>query len=176
MIRRLDSAQEQITTRHNPHSDAVLIGVTPDHRLLTSSETRFRNYLQTDYYLTNLDRPDEPERKLALLRPQDRPYETALSPDGTRIAACVHYITVVPGPPWFKTAAERLGVKPQRLAAIWVCRMDGTDGHEIGYIPTKANDPYSLTRDENPHALQWTPDGKHLSYVYHHLLYTVGAD
>jgi hypothetical protein len=54
-------------------------------------------------------------------------------------------------------------------AELWVSRADGTGLREIGEIPLRmAND-----RIEN---IQWLPDGKQISFIYHNILYVVPAE
>jgi len=49
--------------------------------------------------------------------------------------------------------------------AISVCNTDGSGWHEVGRCP------YAFA----PYSLQWTPDGKRLSFIYDNALWTVPA-
>ena len=58
--------------------------------------------------------------------------------------------------------------------SLWTARLDGTETQELGILRNVAlagGDPQNLA----PTWLQWTPDGKHLSYARVRQLWTVPA-
>jgi len=86
--------------------------------------------------------------------------ENAISPQGNRIAW-----VVIP-------SAEN----PPTQAALYISRMDGSDLQEVGQLALPSFEEGtgpSFTRF--PHELKWLPDGKHLSFIYQDVLYTVPA-
>ncbi len=52
---------------------------------------------------------------------------------------------------------------------VWVSRVDGTRMKRLGWLLTH---PYSGD-GVDAEALRWTPDGKHLSFIYRDGLYIV---
>lgn len=101
----------------------------------------------------------------------------AVSPGGDRIA-WVLAVTDSPrgsavAPPFMATSGGRS--KP--VVGIWVTGLSGGTFTRLGTVPS---DPGANPRriDDRGHSswpssLQWLPDGKHLSFLYHDAIYTV---
>jgi len=66
---------------------------------------------------------------------------------------------------------------PLRRASLWVCRLDGTQQHELGYVGLKP-DPVEGMIDWNAvfWDISWLPDGKKLSFRHKDGLYTIPVD
>ena len=106
--------------------------------------------------------------------------EAHFSPEGDRIA----WSHLEPAPKMTPVLAwtHRLipafdPPSPQRRASLWVCRLDGTQKHELGYVVLKP-DPVENRIDWNAvfWDISWLPDGKQLSFRHKDGLYTVPID
>jgi hypothetical protein len=75
---------------------------------------------------------------------------------------------------WLHRFVTKFHVKPTLTEDIWVSRADGSGMCEVGHVPVK------LDEDGNPDNLldeiHWSPDDKHVSFVYHGMLYVVLAE
>ena len=60
---------------------------------------------------------------------------------------------------------------PTEGISVWVSRLDGTEMHEIGFQQTHATGKDTNVATD----LRWMPDGKHLSFLMNHTLYSVPA-
>jgi hypothetical protein len=91
-----------------------------------------------------------------------------LSPDGERIA----WFISVPRTPLGWPATQRFWAPfktaPSVQIGLWTTRLDGSDPNEIGVFTRR--DP-----DDRPSLLQWTPDGRNLSFRYQGALFFVPA-
>ncbi len=80
-----------------------------------------------------------------------------LSPDGSRLAWFVFALKVPPGWPVTRRFWTFLKKAPSGRIGLWTTRPDGADAREVGsYTPRDQFD--------RPTLLQWTPDGKSLSF------------
>jgi hypothetical protein len=71
--------------------------------------------------------------------------------------------------------------RPVVMEEIWTSRIDGSQMHELGHVPLPAvvTDPRQSDSDDPKHELeklQWLPDGKNISFIYHGTLYVVSAE
>lgn len=106
--------------------------------------------------------------------------DIGMSPDGKHIAWTV---CATQQPPALLKWLLPHRFEPQTTWAIWVSHMDGSEMREIGDVKTEENTSAASTgtsvkayeRDEIS-GLGWTPDGKHLSFLYANSLWTVPAE
>ena len=77
-----------------------------------------------------------------------------------------HFRTYVPAPT-FRTS-------------FWISRIDGSEMHEIGYLPLhfpEGSDTFEADlRSDEPAHIEWTQNGDKLSFTYHDALYTTPTD
>lgn len=66
-----------------------------------------------------------------------------------------------------------LAFEKQHTVALWLSRIDGSRMHVLQSIKLGADDPPDIA--VQPYSVQWTPDGKSVSYVFDYRLYTVPA-
>ncbi len=73
---------------------------------------------------------------------------------------------------WLHRLLPKIDAPPTFARGIWVSRADGSGMREIGHTPFKLeSEP-----DDWPQHIQWLPDGKQVSFVYHDTLYVVPAE
>jgi hypothetical protein len=92
-----------------------------------------------------------------------------LSPAGNRLAWCMAAQIMPPGWPATGRLWSFCHVAPSLRVGFWTTRPDGSDPQEIGSYTPK-------TDDDRPSLLQWTPDGRCLSFRHDGALYTVPAN
>lgn len=96
----------------------------------------------------------------------------ALSPDGTRIAWLLYSEEVAP--PLEQWTARMLSPvlilqrPPRYRLHLYISNADGTGMRAVGHVDVPRG-------DRSRSVLRWTPDGKRLSFVYNHALWTVPA-
>jgi hypothetical protein len=91
-----------------------------------------------------------------------------LSPTDNRLAWFVAVRRVPLGWPATQRFWSLWKTRPSEQIGLWTTRSDGSDAREIGvYTQTDA--------DDHPSQLQWTPDGRSLSFRYDGALYTIPA-
>ena len=95
--------------------------------------------------------------------------DMCLSPDGTRLCLGVKGKHTISGGELVRSLLSKLGCHDHTTWELWTCNLDGSDMREVGYID------YTPTTDI-PYSIQWTPDGKRLSFLLAKMLYTVPAD
>jgi hypothetical protein len=148
-----------------------LLGITPQRLLLTLKP---RNGGEHDAEVEEYDL----NANAALVRhfPVRAPpngkfsyHQVALSPQGDRLAWLVPIEKTPPGPPFLARFWAMVGNRPSTAETLWVTRLDGSEPHEVGYLPVKPDAPL-------PEDLRWLPGGSQLSFVYKGALYTVPAD
>jgi hypothetical protein len=96
------------------------------------------------------------------------------SPSGDRIAWVFDYRRTAPWGAWFRRFLP-FAPDSRQEESLWVSRADGTQMREIGYVEimrTDGEDEY----DDDIGSVEWTPDGKHLGFLYRRVFYTVPAD
>ena len=72
---------------------------------------------------------------------------------------------------WLHRLFPNLSVKPVLTESLWISRPDGKGMQELGYVlthPDADGDPEDLLGN-----IQWLPDGKMISFVYHGTLYVL---
>jgi hypothetical protein len=99
--------------------------------------------------------------------------ETAMpgfSPSGERIAWSCFEPTAPSRTAWLHRLFPWVPASPQARLSLWITRLDGSQAREIGHI--------NVTPEEQSPGLlpRWLPDGRHLSFVYNDVLYTLPAD
>jgi hypothetical protein len=95
------------------------------------------------------------------------------SPSGDRIAWVFDYTRPAPWQAWFR---RFLPFTPdgRQEESLWVSRADGTQMREIGCVRnTHTEDEED---DDEIGAVEWTPDGKQIGFLYKRVFYTVPAD
>jgi hypothetical protein len=107
--------------------------------------------------------------------PCQREDEVALSPDGRKLAWLVYRRDLTQGgpPSTMKEADTFIGAEE-----MWVSQADGTGMKRLGWLPTRPyhEDPDDRFQSGDVKVLRWTPNSKHLSFIYRQALYTVRAD
>jgi len=106
-------------------------------------------------------------------------WDAQFSPQGDRIVWPLVQEKDTPTP--FLTSLRRyLPVffpKYKPKFSLWVSRINGSQMHQIGYVPLKPNKEYGgVILDNVPERIYWLPDGKRLSFWLQDTLYTVPAD
>ena len=91
-----------------------------------------------------------------------------LSPAGDRLAWFVRSRRIPLGWPATHRFWTLLKTAPSWQIGLWTTRPDGSDPVEIGHYTPKDN-------NDCPSLLQWTPDGRSLSFRYQGALYCVPA-
>lgn len=106
------------------------------------------------------------------------PPEVALSRKGNRIAVLIH-ANQEPSPftqflrRWLPFLPRPSMPVPKDIQELWMCEKEGKRRRKIGFYRRKTGfDPASVPI----RYVQWTPDGKRLSFVHNGILYTVPAD
>ncbi len=77
-----------------------------------------------------------------------------------------------------KRVSPKFVVKPAVTEEIWFSRANETQMHKIGEI-LRPSDGYTASDAEDPNQLrnvEWLPDGKQISFIYHGMLYIVSAE
>ncbi|MCW3098309.1 MAG: hypothetical protein JWL77_3927 [Chthonomonadaceae bacterium] len=90
-----------------------------------------------------------------------------VSPHQQYISYSITVSRVSPVRKWLHRLLPKFDSKPITTEELWISRADGQDMHEIGYVPSEADDIYRLT------GTKWLPDDKHLSFYYNNRLYIV---
>jgi hypothetical protein len=91
-----------------------------------------------------------------------------LSPGGDRLAWLVSVAHVPLGWPATRRFWSACHVAPIVEAGLWTTRPDGSDPLEVGECPTRS-------QDDQPTMLQWTPDGRDLTFRHEGALYSIPA-
>jgi len=68
---------------------------------------------------------------------------------------------------WLHRVNAAIPARPELTEGLWISRADGTGMHELGHVPAESE---LCLKD-----LNWAPDGKRLSFVYHGMLNVVAA-
>ncbi len=162
-------------TREMPLIYIVLMGVRSDKRLLARLDA-FTNgdpppvSPPIEFVDFGLGPHTAPPHHVMITPPRtrNRP-DVVLSPDGRRLAWLVtgEDITHVNHP--FGSYHEDDRTTFLGTQEVWVSRVDGTRMKRLGWLLTH---PYSGD-GVDAEALRWTPDGKHLSFIYRDGLYIV---
>jgi hypothetical protein len=74
---------------------------------------------------------------------------------------------------WLHRMIPKFNPKPTINEALWVSHADGRGLREVGYVPAQPGVSGSPT--DGLKDVQWLPDGKQVSFVYHGTLYVVPA-
>jgi hypothetical protein len=95
------------------------------------------------------------------------------SPSGDRIAWVFDYTRTAPWRTWLRRFLP-FAPDSRQEESLWISRADGTQMREIGYVKiTRTSDDED---DDEIGAVQWTPDGTQLGFLYKRVFYTVPAD
>jgi len=98
--------------------------------------------------------------------------EVVLSPDGKRLAWKLHARENGAGSGLLARLLAYFGARPRAMISLWVSRLDGSDFHEIGHEEA----PPMHVWPEAIREAQWTPDGRHVSFLFQDALWTVPAE
>ena len=138
------------------------------------------------------------QRHKVTLPPQCEIKDVLYSPQGDRVAWVLQTDYTSPLQALLHRIYPRYQPGGRSVVSVWVCRIDGTQMHEIGHMDlaqmdvatslpgasiTITNTPStgtssgasSLTGPEDL-MLHWMPDGKHLSFSYQDTLWSAAAD
>jgi hypothetical protein len=157
-------------TKINPLIYIYLVGVRSDGRLLARldvipQEGRPAVSPPIEFVDFGLERTAPPPHHFMVTPPRTKDVlEVVLSPDGKNLA-------------WLVVGEDLTHVKPldsskdkdgRTTREIWVSQADGIGMKRLGWLLTAPgyNDVYA-------DSLRWTPDSKHLSFIYENALYTV---
>ena len=103
-----------------------------------------------------------------------------VSPQGDKIAWQITMLLPDRAGEWLQKYLPFLKIQPRDLkrTELWVCNLDGTDMHEIGYLsrPIDQEEREESLPDRLLPDIWWLPDGKRLSFGYDSKLYTVPID
>jgi len=80
----------------------------------------------------------------------------------------LRFETIPPLMGWLHRILPRIPATPRITEGLWVSRVDGTGMREIGHV--------SGANDRCLEDIEWLPDGKHISFVYRGMLYTVPTE
>jgi hypothetical protein len=110
--------------------------------------------------------------------PQDaRPYEVAISPSGDKLAWLLWFDKPSSYPRWMRPWLPPAMTRDQNTVALYTSLCDGRGMRLIGQIPlTNQSRVFPSAMAAGLGSLEWTPDGKRLSFIYSNALYTVPAD
>jgi hypothetical protein len=117
----------------------------------------------------NTDRPTAHAFRLSA-PPNAKIHEMEFSPSGDRVAWLVEQEQASPLTTLLGRWIPRLNTIPRTKMSLWICRLDGSQMHEIGYVPLISED------SPMPENLDWLPDGQRISFTSKGALYTVSAD
>lgn len=105
--------------------------------------------------------------------------EMLFSPKGDRIAWPLMQYAATPSPvdAWLHKLIPSFKLPPKAKFGLWISHIDGSEMHEIGYVPLKPDLINGGTMAEDaPNSIQWLPDGKRLSFQYKNNLYIIPVD
>ncbi len=155
-------------TRAMPRAAPTLAGTLPDGRLLAIDwrdthngqvhAARFFPDAEAEHP-QNLRIPVPSEDAISLVEP-------VLSPAGDRLAWFVLAHLSPPGWPATRRFWSLLKVRPSTQVGLWTTTPDGGDPRAVGVYTPKGEFDY-------PSLLQWTPDGRSLSFRHQGALYRV---
>ena len=121
-----------------------------------------------DLYLTDLRASTPVAVKSTIpFPPRVKGHKPVLSPDGSQIAWTCSRDSSPQS--FFQRVLVRCGIKQHSSLEIWVGPVRGGQMRQIGYL----NDDDSKEWFDK---LKWTPDGKHLSYLWNEDLWTVTVE
>ena len=99
----------------------------------------------------------------------------ALSPVRDRIALELEGERTIPWLQWLHHYAPALVAPSLSERSVWVLSLQDGQSQYLGRLPvSKSPNPEEETPEIEE--LQWLPDGRHLSYVFDHVLYTIAVD
>ncbi|MCW3054459.1 MAG: hypothetical protein JWN14_3629 [Chthonomonadales bacterium] len=101
-------------------------------------------------------------------------HEEVVSPKQQAIFYHLHVSRTLPILSWLQRFFPKIQPKPVLTEELWLSRIDGRDMHKIGHVPTRLD--ANGTAQEQLEHLQWRPDGKQISFVYHGTLYVLPMD
>jgi hypothetical protein len=104
--------------------------------------------------------------------------EVRISPQADRVVWPLMQDSATPSraEAWLHRLVPAFKLPPKSKTSLWVSRIDGSEMHEIGYIPLRPDKENGGTiAGDEPDHLDWLPDGKRLSFQLHNALYIVPA-
>lgn len=145
------------------HRDRFLVGVTDHNTVLTSNDQRI---YETDLNGAFVER-EIPVPKI--VREGLLEADIILSPDGKRLAfMTVPSFQTPPGPDFVQPIWKLFGVAPQSDIRLWTYDLQQRSLHEIGGMSVRQG-------IVAPDHLDWTSDGKYISFMYRNTSYLVSA-
>jgi hypothetical protein len=94
------------------------------------------------------------------------------TPNGDRIAWLLKFTYELPITRMLHRFIPAIKSETVSHMELRVSNLDGSNMHSLGYVMTM---PDSLN-DTEPHSLEWTRDGKNVSFIYQNVLWTVAAE
>lgn len=150
--------------------DSFFVGVLPDKRLMFMPYDGGRVMLDVDYTAVRIDSRNVELRNGKLRLPCHAAIETAeFSPDGRRVAWTLFCDRRPRGPSWYRRLMRWMGRPDVNTWELWTSDFEGKHWNQVGIIGDSGN-------SDLPYALQWTSDGRRLSFLIRKTLYVVDAD
>jgi hypothetical protein len=144
---------------------------TPDDHLLVAEYDKGEGPISIAYIIETQLGPAQTtsHRYSVKLPPNAELQEVEFAPQGDRAAWLIRQQSVPPWSAFLHRLISSYPAKPIVVGSIWISRIDGTEMHELGH--QRGTDGGQAADD-----LHWLPDGKHLSYLYKGLVYTVPVE
>jgi hypothetical protein len=141
--------------------------------------SKSKEFLTTVDIDLNASAPESVVTKISLPA-GSAPDDVSFSPNGDRVAFLRFHDKIDHGwlpatlQQWWDRLFPRDNPQPYRLS-LWVSGIHGEGMHEVGSVPHGTMFG-NIDIEEYPHATQWMPDGKTLSFIHRKSVWTVPAD
>lgn len=156
----------------------TVLGEMPDGRIIALDKNRRHPKPSTELLKTyRAESGSKPEQVEFVIPPNCIDWGSILSPQGDQIAWVFANINNDNAAGPLGKFYKLLGREERPWVGLWTSKTDGSDLREVGHINagagSRAAGIWALYNDFNAALVRWLPDGKNLSFVYKHRLYTV---
>ncbi|HLK57742.1 MAG TPA: hypothetical protein VKU00_14345 [Chthonomonadaceae bacterium] len=131
-----------------------------------------------------------PTQRHTIQLPPNSEIESVLySPRGDRVAWLLQTDYTMPLQAFLHRVYPRYKAPTRSVASVWVCRVDGTQMHEVGHIDLVGSDgtaPLAVASKAGPANmsisspddldLHWMPDDRHLSFTLQGAVWSIATD
>jgi hypothetical protein len=157
--------------------------VAVDNRILTACWRGRDDVSRTptdsaDTYESAIGHETEPEKRYSILLPAKAEiWDQVFSPRGDRIVwpLVQDHASAQPVARWLHRWIPAFSPPSEGRMSIWVSRIDGSQMHEIGFVPIELDSDGDLVLNDMPEDVRWLPDGNHLCFRLKTGLYVVPA-